>query len=132
MDNLFLKIYSETEKIVKIKYLTTLVIILGIVAVIWLIFVPIKFNNSKKDFSEICINSLVIDIENYPRERYFLLDSVWYNIKTEISDVIQVGDSIIKDRDSSSLKIIDNRNNKVKYYGEPKVVSFTKVKNPKP
>ena len=123
---MFLKILDKTEKTVKLKYSIITIIIIGIIGVVWMISVPFYSNKKKNEFFKLEINSIVVEIKKYPSERLFLLDSTWYNIKTNIIDTIQIGDSIIKKSNCSNMLIKDNKNT-VKFSGEPKVIIIESI-----
>lgn len=132
MSNIFLKILTETEKIMKFKYFVIMMIIIGIAGVLMIIKIPFKMQASKNEFQNLELKTKVINIKDYPRDRYFLLDSTWYNIKSDMIDNIELGDSIIKNKGSLTLLIKNSKTNQIKYSGEPRIIIIKEVENPSP
>lgn len=123
------KLFAEAHNIVPFKRLLPFFIVLIIIGGILVIS---KIMNSKMpnhDFYNIELCGRVYEIENRPRDTYFLIGSNWYLIKNENIDIISKGDSINKPQESYMLKVFD-KESRVKWQGEVKSLIFRQVDSP--
>lgn len=123
------RMLEEHEKIISFKKIKPFFIVMGVVGVILILATIMYSKMPNHDFYNIELCGRVYEIENRPRDTYFLIGSNWYLIKNENIDNISKGDSINKPQESYMLKVFD-KESRVKWQGEVKSLIFRQVDSP--
>jgi hypothetical protein len=100
------KTIQEIEKIIHLKTLKPFFCLLGVIALLSLLF--IFYDNFKigDDFKKLKISGRVLSIIDMKKYLLYNIDGNWYQIRGQIIDHVKEGDSIIKEQNTFETTII--------------------------
>lgn len=123
------RLFAEHEKIIPFKKILPFLLITFTVGIILILVTIINLKTPNMVFFKTEISGYVFEIERRPRDTFFLIGDSWYLIKTEIIDKISEGDSIVKQQDSYTLNVYDEKA-RIKWKGEVRSLIFRQVDRP--
>lgn len=106
-------------------------IVIGMFFIIGFAFIVIRIIYgscaSNKHFFQSEIHGTVQKIHTIPRNTSYLIGDIWYLIKGECIDYINIGDSIVTEENSYFIYIFEKNTDSVKYSKEVKTIVFEQV-----